>query len=1133
MDFRNSLLDAIKNIPQGHIYYMAPPEFVRRGFDYYRSGKVVGFKWTNNSLLSFVNGTVLYTVSFTFMEKHILSFHCNCPAFTPLLLCKHVIASLFEVKNLLKLFTSAAHSSSSLIHNNLLKELFGFKEDSNINQLTNSVEIDSLMNQRSLEIPNLKLVIDYKGERSEFYFEPNNQKLSLHSKDVPFPADYIYLAYELKSGHYNKRTLVKIKCPIILRTDKDTIELTFDKSLSYRTYTAIAYDEHKVSFKKGVVANKEINSTVLIIDRLAIHPEAKIFGVIEDISGWDFLKEISKENDNYHLSDVPPDIEIPLSSINSKSFYISEQTKKNLIFKGQQTEPDVVAPTYLIDVDIISDFSKGKIAKITPCINISEMKIELNPLVTNFFDAVLNGAMGCLRKYSTKRLILEIIFESKDIGSKEAVNSIIARIIDSMDEIDRYKHKKQLRQFLREYLHNWSELPKLELLFINSRWHLMPFEIEKQISLFELLYECFDEDLFRYLMKSHSIQLPHDKFESELSYLYSIAKSKGIEIRIKGKPIRVSNWSIEVELTKNIDWFELHPDIKRNGETIPQKIWEAIIAGKTEYFMTNNAVEIIDGETKERLNQLLKVIRAGDIKPKSKEIIRIPRLQVLDWIELKQKGIKLTLPPEEERIIQRLLNFKNIEVKPIPKGFQAKPRHYQHDGYNWLCFLYEHRLGGCLADDMGLGKTIQAILLLAATKERLLEGIPENKAPHLIVVPPSLLFNWESEIKRFYPAFTVCQYTGTDRKPEFKNCDIVLTSYDTLRRDIHILWDEKFHIIVFDEAQAIKNIHADRTSSVRQLKGHFKVALTGTPIENHLGEYYSVIDLVMPGLLGGYKNFKSYSNGKDNDLLSMFIKRTRPFVLRRTKEEILKDLPPKTESDIYLDLTPKQKALYERTVKEVRITIDEAYRTKTQAQTKIIVLTALMKLRQVCLCPRLLSEELDEHSPKIDFLVERLKLLIDEDHSTLVFSQFTSFLDIVEKRIKTEGMSFVRLDGSTPVKKRKEIVKNFQEGKEQGVFLLSLKAGGQGLNLTKASYVFHLDPWWNPAVEEQATDRAHRIGQTQKVNVIRLLMRHTIEEKIILLKKRKKALYDAVLGVKGATRGTDITREDIEFLLSS
>jgi non-specific serine/threonine protein kinase len=255
--------------------------------------------------------------------------------------------------------------------------------------------------------------------------------------------------------------------------------------------------------------------------------------------------------------------------------------------------------------------------------------------------------------------------------------------------------------------------------------------------------------------------------------------------------------------------------------------------------------------------------------------------------------------------------------------------------------------------------------------------------------------------------------------------------------------------------------------------------------------------------------------------------------LRRTKAEILHDLPPKIESEVFLDLTDRQKALYQQTVAQVRTTIDEAYRTKTSGQAQFIALTAILKLRQVCLSPRLLTNRADEPSPKLSFLVERLHVLLDEGHSALVFSQFTSFLDLVEEACVRHALPYHRLDGSTAAATRKTRVAAFQGGEQPSVFLLSLKAGGQGLNLTKATYVFHLDPWWNPAVENQASDRAHRIGQQRTVTIVRILMRHSIEEKMMALKQRKLDLYDAVM--RGVVRGLGqgvLTRDDFEFLLS-
>jgi non-specific serine/threonine protein kinase len=433
---------------------------------------------------------------------------------------------------------------------------------------------------------------------------------------------------------------------------------------------------------------------------------------------------------------------------------------------------------------------------------------------------------------------------------------------------------------------------------------------------------------------------------------------------------------------------------------------------------------------------------------------------------------------------------------------------------------------------MGLGKTIQAISLLAGIHEGIIQSPVSKQVPHLVVLPPSLLFNWEQEIARFYPDLRVHTYIGKERQNDFAHADVVLTTYGLVRRDIAVLEDMTFHVILFDEAQAVKNIMAGTTGAARRLKGHFKCVMTGTPLENHVGEYYSLMDLCVPGLLGDYDSIKGKLKAPAPDVLNTIMQRTRPFVLRRTKAQILKELPPKTETDIYLELTDRQKALYQETVATIRSTIASAYRTKTTSQARIIALTAILKLRQICLSPRLIQKDRTDTSPKLGCVVERLQELMDEGHSALVFSQFTSYLDLVEQEFHVQQIPYIRLDGSTPTATRKKIVQEFQDSTTPLVFLLSLKAGGQGLNLTKASYVFHLDPWWNPAVENQASDRAHRIGQKQKVSIMRLLMRHTIEEKMMELKQQKMELYNAVLeGAAHRGGGTALSQQDFDFLL--
>ena len=341
----------------------------------------------------------------------------------------------------------------------------------------------------------------------------------------------------------------------------------------------------------------------------------------------------------------------------------------------------------------------------------------------------------------------------------------------------------------------------------------------------------------------------------------------------------------------------------------------------------------------------------------------------------------------------------------------------------------------------------------------------------------------------------------------------------------------RFNVIIFDEAQVVKNIQAATSSAVRRLNGAFTLALTGTPVENNLKEYYAIMDLCVPGLLGTREEFSRNFSQDGTAGTARLIGRTRPFLLRRTKQLIASELPPKIEMDIHLELTPKQKALYQSTVEQVRGQIQNAYKSHIAAQARIIALTAILRLRQICLAPVLASSDTEETSPKLEFLTDQLQELREEGHSALVFSQFTGYLDIIQKGLQDQGISCLRLDGSTPVPQRRKLVQTFQNSDEATVFLISLKAGGRGLNLTKATYVYHMDPWWNPAVENQASDRAHRIGQTEQVTIIRLIMRHTIEEKMMTLKAQKSALYTAILedGVGGG--GAGLSREDFDFLL--
>jgi superfamily II DNA or RNA helicase len=664
-----------------------------------------------------------------------------------------------------------------------------------------------------------------------------------------------------------------------------------------------------------------------------------------------------------------------------------------------------------------------------------------------------------------------------------------------------------------------------------------------------------------------------DEWKRGLAAFSSECKQLGIELTVDGKQVETVSLNFQVRAepvvsaprddgtamaemremremkSDRIDWFALHPKILCDQVDVPPEQWAMIAQGGSfETAGLDGVIRVVDPESLERFALFLRAgagagagAGSGGKKSKAEDAaVTVPRLQILDWMQLKNKGIEIILPPEDAAIIDSLLSGTPGNPADMPATIQATLRPYQLAGYRWMAFLYQHRFGAVLADDMGLGKTLQTITLLAGLEAGLVGRRSKEKVPHLAVLPPSLVFNWRSEIERFLPGLTIYEYTGGKRSLEaLRKADVVLTTYELARRDIEQLENERFDVIIFDEAQAAKNIAAGRSKAIRRLNGRFRLCLTGTPLENHVGEYFAILDLALPGLLGEGEDAKKALRANTDTGNERHLRRAQPFVLRRTKENVLKDLPPKVESDIYLDLDRTQKEFYLRTVAEVRAEVAEAFAHKPKQQAGIVALSALMRLRQICVAPGVIDPAIKSGSaPKLDHLVEQLKELGQEGHAALVFSQFTRVLDLIEPLLKAARISFVRLDGKTPQKSRKKIVDKFQADDGPTVFLISLKAGGAGLNLTRASYVFHLDPWWNPAVERQASDRAHRIGQTNTVFINRILMRDTIEEKMMILKARKQELYDEIMGTAEAEgervqsrKAPMITQEDIGFLL--
>ncbi|HEY7906800.1 MAG TPA: DEAD/DEAH box helicase, partial [Wenzhouxiangella sp.] len=464
--------------------------------------------------------------------------------------------------------------------------------------------------------------------------------------------------------------------------------------------------------------------------------------------------------------------------------------------------------------------------------------------------------------------------------------------------------------------------------------------------------------------------------------------------------------------------------------------------------------------------------------------LRLPKSRLSD-IGQAADGWTLRGDRDLTDLAKQLQSFEKIEPMAAPVALQATLRGYQQAGLAWLQFLRSFGFGGILADDMGLGKTIQTLAHLLIEKEQ-----KRAKKPTLVIAPTSLMFNWRREAERFAPDLKVCLWHGTHRKKlrrQLTQADLVLTSYPLIARDIKLLSGLQWHLLVLDEAQAIKNPRAAVSTAVRQLKANHRLCLTGTPLENHLGELWSLFDFLMPGLLGTREQFRRWfrqpiEKGRDHDRQALLASRIRPFFLRRTKAEVTPELPDKTQIIRSVPLGAQQRRLYESQRIQLHDKVRYALQTHGPERGRMVMLDALLKLRQICCDPRLLKDDSHKAAPsaKLELLMDLLPELIADGRRVLLFSQFVGMLDLIEPEVKALGIDYVRLTGQT--KDREEVVERFQRS-EAPLFLISLKAGGVGLNLTAADVVIHYDPWWNPAVEDQATDRAHRIGQDHKVFV--------------------------------------------------
>ena len=630
-----------------------------------------------------------------------------------------------------------------------------------------------------------------------------------------------------------------------------------------------------------------------------------------------------------------------------------------------------------------------------------------------------------------------------------------------------------------------------------------------------------------------SFYLHRKRFLEEAWFLdaFETWRNKGIHIMgfntLKNNKLNQHKANINIEVLSGTDWFETKVEVKFGKQKVALKHLHKSIRNKSKFVTLDDGTQGILPES--WLLKFTDYFNAGEI---TEDAILTPKIKFATINELYEDAL---LDGEVKNELQsyrrKFENTDSIKEVEVPKTLQATLRHYQKDGLNWLNFLDDFNFGSCLADDMGLGKTIQILAFILSQRDK----VKDNT--NLVVVPASLIFNWKAEVEKFAPSIKVKTIYGNERTKTtdtFDRFELILTSYGTLLSDIRFLKDYRFNYIFLDESQNIKNPESQRYKAVRMLQSRNKVVMTGTPIENNTFDLYGQLSFACPGLFGSKQQFADlYSTPidqfKDKRRAEELQQKIRPFILRRTKEQVATELPDKTEIILYCEMGAEQREVYEANKKEIQ----DYILNKTEDQlpkSSMHVLKSITQLRQICNSAALLADGKSylQASSKIDVLLEQIenKAL---NHKILVFSQFVTMLDLIKKQLENRNIKYEYLTGQT--KNREEVVQSFQQDTDIPVFLISLKAGGTGLNLTQADYVYLVDPWWNPAVENQAIDRAYRIGQHNNVMAVRLICPDTIEEKIMKLQATKKDLVKNLIQTDGGFF-KNLSKEELLGLLS-
>jgi superfamily II DNA or RNA helicase len=1064
------------------------PRIRDRGLSYFRSGKVKILKHSDSHVLAQVAGTLEYFVKLT-LTLHSLDIACTCPYFADGEDCKHVWATILAADSKNYLSEVDLHGPLRLVYDNeavtalqLLEEDEPAPEPQPLWQqkfalITNSIN-NALPPERDPWPVNREIyyIVDPQGSRRsgllnvEIAFRERNKKGEWG---------------KIKKARIKQNQLGQLSDP----TDREILSLLLGGKDSYWS----SYSYGGFDLPNPFVLSNTLQSVLLAricaTGRCMFRPEVKDAELKplewDDVTAWQLWLVIKRIGDEYALNPVlrngSDEIEFSAAPLTTEAVVIGPDFKiARFATKGSRAWSTALRTSGALRFPVSE--SRQLIAQLLDFPSIPDLEVppELH------FERVSFPPQPHLIVRKSAFAPYQTELEAKLSFDYDGVE------VDYLDKRDGLYDRSRNRYVERDLESENKALALLNTLGIKRG---SPY--------------------------SEALRLAPRKLPQAVTSLLA----EGWHVEAEGKLYRNAA-SSNLSVSSGIDWFELHGSLNF-GEDLEVKLPQLLAAlrrGQKVIALGDGSFGVLPEEWLQQYGFL------ASFGVTEEDHLRFQRTQTGVLDALLAARPEVTCDETFARVRKEWQNFAGIKPVAAPRRFVGQLRDYQREGLGWFKFLERFTFGGCLADDMGLGKTVQVLALLESRRNR-------ESRPSLVVVPRSLIFNWQQEAARFTPRLRVLSHTGSERikgNAHFENYDLILTTYGTLRRDVVHLNEVEFDFVILDEAQAIKNAATETAKAARLLKSRQRLGLSGTPIENHLGELWSLFEFLNPGMLGSSSVFQSSTNGTqkpDEESRAMLSRALRPFILRRTKQQVAKELPEKFEQTIYCEMDERQRRQYEELRDYYRHSLLEKVSRQGINKSKIQILEALLRLRQTACHPALVTGSVEDATPnaKLDVLLPRLSEVTEEGHKAIVFSQFTSFLSIVRNRLDHQGVVYEYLDGKT--RDRRAAVERFQRDPDCKLFLISLKAGGQGLNLTAAEYVFLLDPWWNPAVEAQAIDRAHRIGQTNRVFAYRLITRDTVEEKVLELQSTKRELADAIINADNSVI-RNITGEDLRILLS-